>query len=317
MEQSSYFKIVIMKIDAREGSEPLNYHEDIKRSIEYIELHIKEDPKALDIAHNAGYSVFHFSRIFRLYYGTPLMDFVRKKRLIEARKELKSKRKIIDVAMDFGFQTASGFSKAFRKEFGYSPTVYISRSTETNFESILQDGNIMKTPTFIQKSSFKIAGYGIKTTQFEGNTKDIAAYWDTYTGENLESKMYAKLEPPNHGEVGISVTSEEGILTYLFGVIVDNYDKVTQEMMTFEVPEAQYAVFTTPPVNNIVTAATYDDDPLANSVKSTWQYIFEEWFETTDFVFDESKVDFEFYDERCHGLEDAVMEIYVPIKRRD
>lgn len=300
----------------KEG-EPLNYHEDIKRSIEYIELHIKEDPKALQISHNVGYSVFHFSRIFRLYYGAPLMDFVRKKRLIEARKELKSKRKIINVAMDYGFQTASGFSKAFRKEFGYSPTVYMARSSDAYFETILQKGNGIKTPTFIQKPSFKVAGFGIKTTLSMGNTKDIAAYWDTYTGENLESKMYDELEPPNHGEVGICVTSSDDVLTYLFGVIVENYEKVTKDMMTFDVPEAQYAVFTTPPVNNIVTAMNYDEDPLAEVVKSTWQYIFEEWFETSDYVFDESKVDFEFYDERCHGLEDAVMEIYVPIKRRE
>ena len=49
-------------------------------------------------------------------------------------------------------------------------------------------------------------------------------------------------------------------------------------------------------------------------IKATWKYIFEEWFKESGYSYDESKLDFEFYDERCHGRVDTVMEIYVPIK---
>ncbi|MFJ7954565.1 AraC family transcriptional regulator [Lysinibacillus sp. NPDC096418] len=280
-------------------------------------MHIKEDLSANEIAKHVGYSVYHFCRVFSLYQGTPLMDYVRKKRLVQARGELLSNRKIIDIAFDYGFKTASGFSKAFRKEFGYSPTVYIARNNSLNSENIPKIEWCNMNPTFTKKSAFKVAGYGIKTNISAGYMKDVAAYWDTYTGENLESKMYEQLNPPKHGEVGICVSSsDETNLTYLFGVIVDDYLKVTSDMMTFDVPEAEYAVFTTPPVNNVATAATYDADPLSVVVKATWKYIFEEWFQDCEYVFDETKIDFEFYDERCHGLENAVMEIYVPIKKK-
>ena len=85
-------------------------------------------------------------------------------------------------------------------------------------------------------------------------------------------------------------------------------------MLTVEVPEAVYAVFTTPPVD-LVKADTYQNNPLSRVVQSAWKYIFEEWFPESGYVYDDSKLDFEFYDERCHFRPDATMEIYVPIKK--
>ena len=88
-------------------------------------------------------------------------------------------------------------------------------------------------------SAFKVAGYGIKTNITSGFMKDIGAYWEVYDGENLENKMYSQLKPPKHGEVGLCVPdSQDGSATYLLGVMVEDFSKVTQDMMTVEVPEA-------------------------------------------------------------------------------
>ncbi|WP_314591995.1 effector binding domain-containing protein [Paenibacillus terrigena] len=279
-------------------------------------MNLKQDLHANEIADHIGYSVYHFCRVFSMVQGVPLMDFVRKKRLNQARRELLLGRKVIDIAFEYGFETASGFSKAFRKEFGYSPTVYIAKINNfSTTQSASSTGEFQMNPMIMRKPAFKVAGYGIRTNIASGYIKDIAAYWDTYIGENLENKMYTQLNPPAHGEVGICIpSSDDGNIIYLFGVIVEDYAKVTPDMMTWEVPEAQYAVFTTPPVDNMDSASSYDADPLSTAVKATWKYIFEEWFPSSDYAYDESKLDFEFYDERCHGLIGAVMDIYVPIK---
>lgn len=292
----------------------MNYTQALERSLNFIETNIKAELTAEQIAQHVGYSAFHFCRIFTFSKGIPLMEYIRKRRLLLSRAELLSNRKILDIALDYGFETASGFSKAFRKEFGYSPTAYIARMGSFGSKEIITNiGGIIMNPVITKKATFKVAGYGIYTNVAESFTKDIAAYWDTYNGENLESKMYEQLNPPKHGEVGICVPcSDNGKAIYLLGVIVDNFDKVTPDMMTITVPEAEYAVFTTLPVNNISGAQTYDD-PLSMAVKETWRYIFNEWFPNSDYEFDETKMDFEFYDERCHGFENAVMEIYVPI----
>lgn len=80
-------------------------------------------------------------------------------------------------------------------------------------------------------------------------------------------------------------------------------------MYTLEVPKATYAVFTTP---------TVEDENFVVSIEGTWKYILEEWLPNSDYEIDDSKLDFEFYDERCHPweYEKLSMDIYVPIIKK-
>lgn len=295
----------------------MNYSNAISQCIEFIEENIKSDLTPEVIASSSGYSVFHFLRVFNINKGMTLMEYVKKRRLSLAAIDLFKGERIIDIALDYGFKTHNGFSKAFKKEFGFSPKQYVKcMGNYFNKESKLELGGYIMNPVIMKKAEFKVAGYGIKTNITNSNyTKDIASFWCNYDGENLESKMYKILNPPKHGEVGICVPErgESGDAVYLLGVIVDNFDNVTNDMITVEVPEATYAVFTTPPVD---TSKDLDNNDFPEAIKNTWKYIFEEWFKDSEYVFDESKFDFEFYDERCHGRKDTVMEIYVPIQKR-
>ncbi|WP_151737679.1 AraC family transcriptional regulator ['Paenibacillus yunnanensis' Narsing Rao et al. 2020] len=304
----------------------MNYSKDIKRSIEYIATHIKEDLTIQMVARHAGYSLYHFCRVFQVCMGVPVMEYVRKRRLALAAKELHEGKRILDIAMAFGFETQGGFTKAFRKEFGYSPGQYALRMARAGNNlvqpTIRSDyGGYSMIPTFITKPSFKVAGYGITTHIADGSfTKDIAAFWNSYDTNGWETKMYDQLNPPRHGEVGICVpeSKDSDHLVYLLGVIVEDFSKVTPDMITLEVPEATYAVFTTPPVD--VTAGGRDGEAnqqdFPNAIRATWKYIFEEWFPESGYVYDESKLDFEFYDERCHFRPDTVMDIYVPVNKK-
>lgn len=293
----------------------MNYREEIEKCIEFIEDHIKEDITVEEIAGHAGYSLYHFCRVFNLFRGVSIMEYVRGRRLSLAATELFNGRKIIDIALDYGFETPSGFAKAFRKAYGYSPTQYMMHmaqyaDTKTTFEI----GGYVMNPVIVKKPAFKVAGYGIKTNISGATyTKDIASYWSNYDGENLESKMYEILNPPKHGEVGLCVPlSEDGNVIYLLGVIVDDFSKTEEDMLTVEVPEAEYAVFTTAPVD---TSNDEEQNKFAEIIAGTWKYIFEDWFKDSGYIYDEGKMDFEFYDERCHHRRDTVMDIYVPIKK--
>lgn len=293
----------------------MNYRKDIEDCIEYIEEHIKEPLTAKKITQEMGYSLYHFCRVFSFIKGMPLMTYVRKRKLSLSTIDLLEGQKIIDVALNWGFEAPSSFARAFRKEFGYSPTQYLERmKTYYKNQNILSVGNFMMEPYIIKKANFKVAGYGIKTNVSDSNyTKDVASFWSNYRGESLEDKLYKILTPLKHGEVGLCMPfSDNGDVTYLLGVIVEDFSKVTSDMVTAEVPEAEYAVFTTVPIDTV-------DDPeqkkFAQVINQSWEYIFSEWFMKNDYEYDEEKLDFEFYDERCHFRPDTVMEIYVPIKK--
>lgn len=306
------------KIGEEKGGRRVEYEQIVEDSILYIKEHINENLTAQNIANHVGYSVFHFCRIFSLIKNLTVMEYIRKYRLSLARSELESNKNIIDIALQYGFETASGFTKSFRREFGYTPTSYLVRMNHTDSTFLKNIGDVLSPPAIIQGTSFKVAGYGIYTDVADHYTKDLSAYWASYQGNRLESKLYEQLQPPRHGEIGICIPYQNNEkVVYLFGVIVENWDKVTSDMMVAEIPAATYAVFTTPPVNNLDTSATYDKDPLAISVKETWRYIFTQWFAQCPHTLDETKHAFEFYDERCHASDHAVMSIYVPIKTKE
>jgi AraC family transcriptional regulator len=301
----------------------LNYSADIKRSIEFIEDNIKEKLTPEAVAANAGYSQYHFCRVFQVCMDMTVMDYIRRRKLSLASVEFFNGKKVIDIAIEYGFETQSGFTKAFRKEYGYSPTQYAARMAIikgyiSGKAASFELGGYIMNPIIIKKSAFKTAGFGIKTNISDGSyTKDIAAFWDQYDTNGWENKMYNQLNPPKHGEVGVCVqdSKDSGSLIYLLGVIVEDFDKVTDDMITLEIPEATYAVFTTPPVDLTADSRANEAD-FPNAIKQTWKYIFEEWFKDSGYEYDESKLDFEFYDERCHFRPDTVMDIYVPVIKK-
>ncbi|MGL4800040.1 MAG: HD domain-containing protein [Cellulosilyticaceae bacterium] len=100
----------------------MKYSATMFRCIKYIENHIKEPLTAGRISEEVGYSLFHLSHIFKEEMGMSMMEYVKERRLICASQELSEGKKIIDIAMDYGYQTHSGFSKAFKKQFGFPPT---------------------------------------------------------------------------------------------------------------------------------------------------------------------------------------------------
>jgi AraC-like DNA-binding protein len=101
----------------------------VSRMQHYIEAHLDETITLDDIAVAAGYSKFHAERIFKeLLHKTPL-EYARALRLTSAAQTLQdSGDKIIDIALDSGFNSHDGFTRAFARQFGITPQKY---QTET------------------------------------------------------------------------------------------------------------------------------------------------------------------------------------------
>lgn len=103
----------------------MNYSNVISQCIEFIEENIKSDLTPELIANKCGYSTFNFCRIFNIHQGITLMEYVKKRRISLAAAKLFEGNRIIDIAIEYGFDTHNGFSKAFKKEYGFTPTQYI------------------------------------------------------------------------------------------------------------------------------------------------------------------------------------------------
>lgn len=100
----------------------------IKSGITYIEQNLKTDITAEELANMAGYSVWHYHRLFVQATGMSVSAYIVKLRLNLALSEIAGGRRAIDVALEYGFDTYAGFYKAFVRMYGGSPKKYLSKS---------------------------------------------------------------------------------------------------------------------------------------------------------------------------------------------
>ena len=97
----------------------------IQRSLDYIEAHLKTEITAAELASAAGFSVFHFYRVFQSMTGMPVMQYVQHRRLLHAVYAMSTGTTGIEAALEYGFDTYPGFYKAFLREFSCPPQVFI------------------------------------------------------------------------------------------------------------------------------------------------------------------------------------------------
>jgi AraC-like DNA-binding protein len=91
----------------------------------YILAHLDEEITLDDLAGAANYSKFHVIRIFKeLTHLTP-QAYVRAMRLTHAAESLRdSDRNVVDLALQSGFDSHEGFTRAFVRQFGLTPKKY-------------------------------------------------------------------------------------------------------------------------------------------------------------------------------------------------
>ena len=97
----------------------------VRKMQDYISEHL-HDPISLKQLSNACFlSPSYASKLFKDYTGYTPYYYIKARRLSEAAKVLRDENiKVLDVALDFVFDSHEGFTRAFSKQFGVSPKRY-------------------------------------------------------------------------------------------------------------------------------------------------------------------------------------------------
>lgn len=92
-------------------------------AVGYIELHLRERIDFGEAARIACVSRDSFQRFFSYMTGMTLAEYVRRRRLSLAALELqKGGKKVIDIALEYGYESVDAFSRAFVKQHGLLPS---------------------------------------------------------------------------------------------------------------------------------------------------------------------------------------------------
>jgi len=105
----------------------LDYSDCINNVKFYIREHINEPLNREILAEIAGFSIPHFHRIFTAQTGENIAGYVRRMRLERAARKLRMGAvDITEVALAAGYDTHAAFGKAFKQQFGLSPSEFRS-----------------------------------------------------------------------------------------------------------------------------------------------------------------------------------------------
>ena len=128
--------------------------EPINRAINYIESNLTHAINLERVSAVAGYSPFHFSRLFLELVGETPGDYIRKRRLSEAARELINSRKsILDIALDYQFQSQEAFSRSFKRLFRADPGAYRKRRRLTRTFSRIILNPSLKSSIYVPEIS--------------------------------------------------------------------------------------------------------------------------------------------------------------------
>ena len=154
----------------------------VQKSIDYIEENLKTEITAAELAEMAGFSLFHYYRLFQQATGLPVMQYILRRRLLHGVYAMKQGATKVDAALMFGFDTYAGFYKAFCREFGCTPFAFLqsSRAKRPYRIDITKEEYMAITHKKVAQilKNWNLQGETIQDIYYEstGNKKDNACY---------------------------------------------------------------------------------------------------------------------------------------------
>lgn len=99
----------------------------VKRAIEYVRSHYREDIGFKDIADELRMSPFHFARMFKHSTSESPQQFIMRCRIDAAKRLLvETDRNIADIALEVGYKSQSYFTTRFAQLVGMTPAAFRS-----------------------------------------------------------------------------------------------------------------------------------------------------------------------------------------------
>lgn len=280
------------------------YINSIKKALNYIENNLQEDIDLSAIAKEAGYSLYHFHRIFKGIVGDSMKDYVRKRRFTEAAKELVyTNKSIVEIGIKYGYESREGFSRAFEKVYGRNPSE-VRRDNLLYFirEPINVDYMMFQlkltteglTPLYRNLSERYVVGRKWKVKADGSNLQDIPLLWQKWNNKKESEKII------NHkcaDEImGICIFSQGDVFDYMIGHEVNTMEYVPEDMVIYRLEPSLYAVF------RVI-------GPITESVQKTWDYIYSVWLSESKYKH-RNIDDIEYY---YYTEGELLADLYIPI----
>lgn len=236
----------------------MEQHRAIQRAIDYIEEYLQAELDNAELARIAGYSEFHFLRIFKEIVHLTPADYIRKRRISEIVRCITSEdRTISEIAFAYGFHSKENFIRAFKREHHILPTDFRAAKNSLKLYDRLkvnvQEMNIQ--PRLCMLNPFRVIAY-------PSDEAYPPHFWNKYNARGWSKRLTGGKSVEDYG-ISIWNTAKDS-LDYYIGVRQEEACGDCSNTIAIDIPQGMYAVFETPPATSFGFVST---------IHRTWDYI--------------------------------------------
>lgn len=213
----------------------MNIYKALNDITNYIEENLNNKIDYNTLCRFMGVNSYTMQRIFSLLANITLTDYIRKRRLSKAAGELASGAKVIDVAIKYGYESATSFSRAFEAFHNVKPSKINNSTKLKSFPRIVfEEKENIKNETeyeIIHLKALTLYGFKIKTS-IETIGEDAPKFF----------KKIANKYENEYGEIKYAIVTYDETRTKCeyYYVLFEN-DIPTSEKII--IPESDYLVF--------------------------------------------------------------------------
>ena len=255
--------------------------------IEFIETNLQNPIGIPEVCEQSSYSAWEFQRIFRAHVGDSIGGYIRGRRLTNAAEDLINHpdKRILDVAIESQFNSQEAFARAFKTNFGITPSEIKSniaqfrlrKKNRIGLDNLLHlKAGITREPQIVEEQLRHFIGFETKMHSHLDEDKDYLQLapqmWMAFDQRRKEISNRVKGK-----SFGFAISEEgnmlEDTLTYFASVEVSCLDQIPAGMKALTLKPRLYAMF----------------ENVGHPHKShlTIDYIYGVWLPNSDFVRDE------------------------------
>lgn len=288
----------------------MNYLSKVQQAVSYIEANLDNDIELADVASYVSVSQWHFQRIFKALTSETLKTYIRSRRLANAlEKLLTTEQRIIEIAVEAGYESQESFTRGFQSAFGLTPNEYRKigdkhlflkkLSIDSDYLNHINNG-VSTEPEIYEQSAMLLVG--LSTTIYgDDSEKNNIAEKLPPLWENFLIRLEEIVLPVPGNCYGIIQPSNENpeLLSYTAAIEVTDAVSVPDGMVRLEVPAACYAKFS--------------HRGEVKQLNNTVNYIYSNWLLKSGFRHS-YRADIEFYGEQYDPVSsDSLIHYAIPV----
>jgi AraC family transcriptional regulator len=233
------------------GALTLALSERLGDAVDYLEARLGGPVDVGQAARRAGFSRWHFMRLFQAAAGLPVAEYVRRRRLSRAAEALTAGRPVLETALDWGYESQAAFTRAFAQMFGVTPAAFArgARAADGAFELVLRfeprkpfPFGPPPAPGFEERPAFRAVGLGTRApTRRYQSFVDIPAFWDDW----LRNERWRAVPGvvPGRPHYGLIRGHANGEIEYVIALEVAPGTPAPRGYRAIEVAGGRYATF--------------------------------------------------------------------------